>query len=104
MALNLFIHGVAKSLYRATIQILALPYGLSPYSQSIIYDTYPFLSRATALLGLSSRDFFASATASVGSQFKGGEHNNMLYKATNCESSSNENFLRCIMLAFLAGT
>lgn len=78
MAFNLFIHGVAKSLYRAIIQILVLPYRLLQYSQSTMYDTYPFLRSATALLGLSSRDFFASATASVGSQFKGEEQNNTL--------------------------
>lgn len=75
MTWSLLIHGVAKSLYGVIIQMLLLPYRLAQFSPSTTYDdTHPFLRSATALLGLSSRDFFASATASVESQFTGEEH------------------------------
>lgn len=74
-----FIHSqCCKSLHRTTIQTPVLTYRLSQYSQSTINDTYPFLRSATALFGLSSRDFFASATASVESQFKVEKHNNVI--------------------------
>lgn len=86
MALNLFIFSIAKSLHRTIIQTLVLTYRLSQYSQGTINDTYPFLRSATALFGLSSRDFFASATASVESQFKVEKHNNNAIKSRELSS------------------